>query len=100
MNLRQFEIWDQEEISKLNELFNNGFNDQEISLILFRNKSAIEKKRQKIGLFKNTYHRRWTNEEIRKLRFLKFEKRESNRNIANKIGKFLGSIESKIRNLG
>ena len=99
MNLRQFEIWDAKEEIKLNELFKNGFNDQEISLVLFRNKSSIEKKRQRLGFFKNTYHKKWTDEEIRKLRFLKFKKRESNRSIANKVGKSLKSIESKLRSL-
>ena len=79
------------EISPSKEYSMDGKTDREIGEKLEKSSNSIEEKQKELGL--------WSDEEVRLLRYLGFDKHETYREIADKIGRSPEEIRLKLGNI-
>jgi hypothetical protein len=95
--IKSINYWSNEESDSLIKLFNSGLTDRKMAHILKRTIYSVKEKRRNLELIRKRNY--WSDEEIKLLRYLKFEKGELNRTIANKLGRSIGSVKSKLHSV-
>ena len=89
--------WSDMETLLLKNYFFGGKTNREIGKKLGRSFDSIQKKRKQLGLIRDVNY--WSDAEIKLLKYLKFEKYETDKEIANKIGRSPEGVKDKLRNM-
>ena len=89
--------WSDMETLLLKNYFFGGKTNREIEEKLGRSFDSIQKKRKQLGLIRDVNY--WSDAEIKLLKYLKFEKYETDKEIANKIGRSPEGVKDKLRNM-